>query len=245
MLPLNASACSCGDVDIAPPRRPLGALEIQILPENLPDKARVYIGSGVMQVGGPWWDGLNEHQKVAVVSHELAHEENPTERCESCIDGRAGAMMRHFGFSRDAVKNGFAGMTSSRNSARAAVEGWDAAESAIAAGVAVRAFDSFSMFSERRGSFDELDEELEGQTLIGDGFSEEDPSIIDAIVGGAPKGSTNTRAPISAAPRTPAPPAPPPALSRQASIAIGIAAALAVAVLAGVVVHALTKGRTA
>lgn len=238
----GACGCSANQIDVRTPKRPLGALEIQILPENLPDKARIYIGSGVMQVGAPWWDSLDDTQRAAIVSHELAHEENPKELCEPCLDMRAGAMMRHFGYSRSAVSHGFSGdaAPSSRNASANAVKGWDAADAAINDGTHVRAYDHrASMYRVKR-----FEGDADGQSFgvpDVDGTSVETPEIIDQILSGV-GGARQSAPPVNAAPRGKAPTTTAPAPTYMSPTTIAIVAALAVAIIAGVVVHALTKG---
>ena len=130
-------SCACTSVDVAPPRRYLRSFSLQVVAADLPDRARIYPGAGVIQVSGPWWATLDDAERAAVLAHERAHEENQRETCESCTDMRAGAIMRHEGWSRDIVVDSFRKTVRSREAGKSAGRGWDATDRAIEAGVAV------------------------------------------------------------------------------------------------------------
>lgn len=132
------NSCACTSVDVAPPRRYLNSFSLQVLADDLPDRAHIYPGAGVIQVSGPWWKTLDVAEQAAVLAHERAHEENQRETCESCTDMRAGAIMRHEGWSRDIVVDAFRNTVRSREAGANAGRGWDATDRAIEAGVAMR-----------------------------------------------------------------------------------------------------------
>ena len=156
--PANFSSCgSCGAVDTRPPERSANAFEIQHIEGGLPDKARIYPGTGTIQVGAEWWASLNSVQRACVLAHERAHEEDARERCEECIDARAGAILRHEGFSRTAVVDGFNSTVQSRQSGKAAGQGWDQCDEAIRTGM-VGKFDSFAGGG-ASGTFEQSDED--------------------------------------------------------------------------------------
>jgi hypothetical protein len=97
-------------------------------PVSETEKARVYPGTGRIYVNPTTWAAWDNVQKAGVIAHERAHDENPSENSETAIDRRAGAIMRHEGYSRAAAMRALSSVVQGRATERAVAEGWDAAD---------------------------------------------------------------------------------------------------------------------
>ena len=213
-------SCSCGPVKVHAPARGVLSLTVQKV-AHLPDKARIYPGSGQMQVDRGAWASWSRVERACAVAHELAHEEDPT-GCEGCADERAGAILRHFGVSKDAAIAGFRKIVGGRRTTGSVSRGWDAADLSMA---------PRSLAYGPDGTI------WDGGEVVGsveDGQSMGEPASVDYGSGqsvGAPATSSppRTRRTTPKAPATPAPTAPA-SSSRAPVAALAIAAAVAVGV---------------
>ena len=123
--------CACRrSIDLGPPKVAAHAFVLRELPK-LEVKAQVWPGTNQIDVSGPWWAGLSTSERAAVIAHERAHVEDPSIECESCIDKRAGAILRHERRGRWETYRAFARTVQGRRAGPAALEGWDAAEAAV------------------------------------------------------------------------------------------------------------------
>jgi len=126
----GSRACDCGSESIgAPPFAARASYRVEVVPD-LPGKARVYPGTYHIQVDTGFWGALSAIERAAVLAHEIAHDEAP-HRCERCTDARAGARMRHEGYSRAAVAEAFAVVVKHRRAFENAVLGWTMADAQI------------------------------------------------------------------------------------------------------------------
>lgn len=116
----------CGCVELEKlgrkPTAYLSSFQVQIL-QGLPDKARTYPGSRVIQVDKDRWARWSALQRQAVLEHEAAHEEDPA-ACEACTDARAGARMRWAGVSLDAAIDALGSAVEHRQTRESVRVGW-------------------------------------------------------------------------------------------------------------------------
>lgn len=122
--------CECEILDRlgAKPKATLSSYELQIVPGPLPDKARMYPGAFMIQVDRAQWASWSPLQRVAVLAHEMAHDEDPN-ACEACIDARAGARMRWQGIGLQGAMDALQAIVSTRRVRDSVRAGWEAAES--------------------------------------------------------------------------------------------------------------------
>lgn len=232
------------------PKRPLGAFEVQVinagdevknpvtgeLEPPLDDKARIYPGTGVIQVNGEWWRKLSNLEQKAVLLHEQAHDEDPRNNNEGDMDERAGAMLRHEGVSRAAAVAAFAAVVEGRRTSHTVGRGWDLADAAIRGGRALEGECPCPCCSSKR-------------SLEEDGFSSGLPDVdgtsfadtqqlielgaIPADLGPKPP-KQGVRAPAGTAPKVPEGP-----LSFKRELVIPVV----VAVVAAIAVYVVTRGK--
>lgn len=126
-----STRCNCTDESLAArPRADVSSYTVSVV-DGLPDKAKIFPGTGQIQVDRAFWGRISELQRRAVLAHELAHDED-VEACEDCTDARAGARLRYEGVSLAAAANALGGVVSSRPRAReSVVRGWQAADEAL------------------------------------------------------------------------------------------------------------------
>lgn len=111
----------------AKPKVTLDSYELQIVPGPLPDKARMYPGAFLIQVDRAQWSAWTGIQRVAVLAHEMSHDDDAS-ACEQCIDARAGARMKWQGISLDGAMDALQSVVSNRRVRENVRAGWEAAE---------------------------------------------------------------------------------------------------------------------
>lgn len=123
--------CGCAELEVLG-RRPtakLSSFQVQLM-DGLPDKARTYPGSRVIQVDRARWAEWSALQRQAVLEHEAAHEEDP-KACEPCTDARAGARMRWAGVSLVAAVEALGSIVETRGARESVRVGWLAADASV------------------------------------------------------------------------------------------------------------------
>jgi hypothetical protein len=106
----------------APPKNRRASYTLQLV-EGLPDKARIYVGTGIVQVDRAQWAEWSPLQRLAILNHELAHDENPA-WTESETDRRAGARLRHEGIPLVDAARALASVVESRQTVANVAAGW-------------------------------------------------------------------------------------------------------------------------
>ena len=124
-------SCGCRHLDIAAAPSKLTTDVPVIRQAGLGGmKAYTDVKTGKIFVDDALWNRLSSVERRAIVAHELAHNEAPADRCEPCMDERAGAILRHEGVSLAAAADALR-VVSSRPTADRLVKGWRAADAAI------------------------------------------------------------------------------------------------------------------
>ena len=122
--------CNCNrDIGIgSKPAKTSKDYRIQFVP-SLPDKARIYPGLYIIQIGRDFWETLDDDKRAAVIAHELAHDEGRA--CEGCADERAGARLRWQGMGAERAVAALSSVVQGRRVADRALAGWKAADVAM------------------------------------------------------------------------------------------------------------------
>ena len=105
-----------------------------LLVPNLGEKARTWPPLRQVEIDQRFWEGLNQAQQSALLSHELAHlEKGPARRddggtpCENCADRRGGAIMASWGYSQRQTMGAVQSIIDTRpRAAYSYAEGWAA-----------------------------------------------------------------------------------------------------------------------
>lgn len=243
----------CNPSIAAPPRLPASSFRIDA-GGSVPGKAATVPGGPpVIQVDRAFWARLTERDRAALIAHEVAHHEDP-KACEPCTDQRAGARLRHEGWSASDVAAAFGRIVGGRPAARYALEGWKAADAVIrqraaeVAGLANtaetiapprktwRALDDVryadgttDLFRSRSdGGVESFDGVSEGVPDV-DGTSAEDPAVLEDLLRRPPAGRPKPK-PRPAAP-APAPSPSPSPSSSSSGILLLVAGAAVLAVV--------------
>jgi len=213
----TGNACAC-DLDrlAAKPTVTPRAYTLQELPE-LEGKAQIFPGQYVIQVDTRWWHSLSATQKKAALSHELAHDEDPT-ACEECADRRAGARLAWEGVGLDDAVRAFGSIVSTRDTMASIREGWSAAAAAMdASGKLGKAGDLRQISADQRGfmrpdfaqgrgvSMRALSDDDDGQSLITDDGLDGQSLVPDTTTPSPASPSSRPSAPAGKVPMT-APP---------------------------------------
>lgn len=134
---MSYGRCACDKERVGTrPRFDVDSYQVQFVP-SLPDKARIWPGTYHIQIDSDRWRSWDALQRMAVLAHEIAHDEEPL-GCEACIDARAGARLRWQGVSFSAAVDAMARTVERRQTREAVAFGWKAADEIINRGLSTR-----------------------------------------------------------------------------------------------------------